>query len=312
MNHDLLHGNPGTTFSNILERDDYDSTRHAVVLLSTFREILHKWIIDVYLQTPHRGIHDIPSHRWRSETIGLPPPLPPSAAELDIVLGMTAQRVVFHYGIELGGLRYNSQDLGELRRRIGASFKVELTFNPGDLGQINVLDPQKGIYIVVPAVDQAYAKGLSLWQNKVIRRYAQRQLSARTDTVALAQAKAEIRALVERDFNRRSTRGRKRYARFMEDHSDGSVSELVGVALVGEPNADCQVTQAHRTDVGAEWQSSPAQASAMPDPTPSPSELFTDDATLPVFEAGSDLPQLAVAATSEARDGSSSSVEETQ
>jgi putative transposase len=75
------------------------------------------------------------------------------------------------------------------------------------------LDPQNGTYIVVPAVNQGYAKGLSFWQNKVIRRYAQRQLDARTDTVALAQAKAEIRALVERDFNRKSTRGRKRHAR---------------------------------------------------------------------------------------------------
>lgn len=35
MCHDLMHGNPGTTFSNILERDDYDPSRHAVVLLNS-------------------------------------------------------------------------------------------------------------------------------------------------------------------------------------------------------------------------------------------------------------------------------------
>ena len=79
--------------------------------------------------------------------------------------------------------------------------------------------PRREPTSVIPAVNQAYAKGLSFWQNKVIRRYAQRQLDARTDIVALAQAKAEIRALVERDFNRKSTRGRKRHARFMEDHT---------------------------------------------------------------------------------------------
>ena len=215
MNHDLMHGNPGTTFSNILERDEYDPTRHAVVLLSTFREMLHKWIIDVYLQTPHRGIKDTPAHRWHSDMSALPPPLPPSASELDVVLGMTAQRVVFHYGIELEGLKYNGEELGALRRRMGTGAKVELTFDPGDLGHINVLDPRNGAYVRVPAVDQAYAKGLSLWQHKVIRRYAQRRLNARTDIVALAHAKAEIRALVERDFNRKSTHGRKRHARFL-------------------------------------------------------------------------------------------------
>src|SRR3989442_1722833 len=159
MNHDLIHGNPGTTFSNVLERDDYDPSRHAVILLSTFREILHKWIIDVYLQTPHRGIQDLPAQRWREEISGLPPALPPSAAALDTVLGMTAQRVVFHYGIELEGLKYNSLELGELRRRAGSSFRVDLTFDPSNLGHINVLDSSKGSYLRVPALDQAYASG---------------------------------------------------------------------------------------------------------------------------------------------------------
>ena len=160
-------------------------------------------------------------------------PLPPSAGELDLVLGMTVERVVFHYGIELEGLKYNGPELGELRRRIGVGAKVELTFDPGNLGHVNVLDRQSESYIRVPAVDQGYAKGLSFWQNKVIRRYAQRQLNARTDIVALAQAKAEIRALVERDFNRKSTRGRKRHARFLEDHTAGAAAVAATAEFVG-------------------------------------------------------------------------------
>jgi putative transposase len=266
MNHDLMHGEPGTTFSNILERDEYDPTRHAVVPLSTFRELLHKWIIDVYLQTPHRGITDTPAHRWHNDVSALPPPLPPSASELDVVLGMTAQRVVFHYGIELEGLKYNGEDLGSLRRRMGAGVKVELTFDPGDLGHINVLDPQSGTYIRTPALDQAYAKGLSLWQHKVIRRFAQRGLNTRTDIVALAQAKAEIRALVERDFNRKSTHGRKRHARFLDAHTGESAPSVEVVQILSDPNA----------------------ASIPPEAC---SDAFTDDDVLPAFEANFDLPQ---------------------
>ena len=72
---------------------------------------------------------------------------------------------------------------------------------------------------------RAYAKELSLWQHKVIRRYARTQLNGRTDFVALAQAKAEIRALVERDFQRKSTRGRRRHARFLQSHTQESLSE---------------------------------------------------------------------------------------
>ena len=257
MNHDLIQGNPGTTFSNIQERDHYNPNQHAAVMLSTFRELLHKWIIDVYLQTPHRGIRDTPAHRWHGERRDFPPPLPLSAAELDIVLGMTVQRVVFHYGIELEGLKYNGPELGELRRRVGSAVKVELTFDPGDLAHINVIDPQKGTYIFVPAVDQAYAKGLSLWQNRVIRRYCRTQLKGRTDPVALAEAKATIRALVDRDLNRKSLHTRKRHARFVErqptESPVGSVADLELSSPLFVP-------------------------------------LFSDDHALPVFEADLDLP----------------------
>jgi putative transposase len=261
MNRDLMQGNPGTTFSNILERDDYDPGQNAVVMLSTFREILHKWIIDVYLQTPHRGIQDTPAHRWHSERRDLPPPLPPSADELAVVLGMTVQRVIFHYGIELEGLKYNSPELGELRRRLSSPAKVELIFDPGDLGHINVADRQKGTYIRVPAVDQAYAKGMSLWQHRVVRRYSRHRLNGRTDLVALATAKAEIRALVDRDLNRKSVRGRKRHARFME-----------GSSAPGRP-----------------------ERVVLPEnPRPSQIEGFSDDQVLPVFEANLELPSVPV------------------
>jgi putative transposase len=282
MNHDLMHGTPGTTFSSILERDEYDPTRHAVVLLSTFREILHMWIIDVYLQTPHRGIKDTPAHRWYSEVSALPPPLPPSASELDVLLGMTAQLVVFHYGIELEGLKFNGEELGALRRRMAKGAKVELTFDPGDLGHINVLDPHNGAYVRVPALDHAYAKGLSLSQHKVIRRYAQRQLNARTDIVALAQAKAEIRAVVERDFNRKSTHGRKRHARFLEDHTKRTV---LGVTPQPACEGNCSNFETHRVIATG----TPHQLTAEVIPAP---EAFTDDEVLPVFEAVLDLPSV--------------------
>ena len=57
---------------------------------------------------------------------------------------------MFHYGIELEGLKFNCEELGALRRRLGIRAKVELTFDPGDLGHINVLDPEKGAYVVFP------------------------------------------------------------------------------------------------------------------------------------------------------------------
>jgi hypothetical protein len=135
-----MYGARSASRAAILERNEYDPTRHAVVMLSTFREMLHKWIIDLYLQTPHRGIKDTPAHRWRSALSDLPPPLPPTARDLDVVLGMTAQRVVFHYGIELESLKYNGPELGELRRRIGSGAKIELIPQSANVATLNFSD----------------------------------------------------------------------------------------------------------------------------------------------------------------------------
>jgi hypothetical protein len=157
---------------------------------------------------------------------------------------------------------------------------------------IDVLDSQKGTYISVPAVDQPYAHGLSLWQHKVIRRYAQRQLNARTDIVALAQAKAEIRALVERDFNRKSTHGRRRHARFLENHS-GNPAAAINVKPACEVNARHSEVISVAAVRTVEDGSCP-QASSAPHPEPSQSDAFCDDEVLPVFEANLDLPRVPV------------------
>jgi putative transposase len=188
----------------------------------------------------------------------------------------------------LEGLKYNSAELGELRRRTGPGTKVEFTFDPGDLGQIHVFDPLKETYLLIPAVDQAYAKGVSLWQHKVIRRYAQRQLNARTDIVALAEAKAEIRRLVERDFNRKSTRGRKRHARFMENRSNTTIS---AVPIQKSPGRDRDDSIAQSDLAGHQVQGKHAtEVSA-----------FTDEEVLPVFEADFDLPLSPVRDTVDAK-----------
>jgi hypothetical protein len=105
----------------------------------------------------------------------------------------------------------------------------------------------------------------------VIRRFAQQQLKGRTDLVALAQAKAEIRALVERDFKRKQTQGRKRHARFLAGHSNTP------------PSADERCFDVVVAQSDSCLEPNPQKAAVVPTPA-------TDD--LPLFESGLDLPRL--------------------
>jgi len=122
----------------------------------------------------------------------------------------------------------------------------------------------------------------------------------RTDVVPLAQAKAEIRALVERDFNRKSSRCRKRQARFMEDHTKAISAEgLANPPAISVPSAGSVAgVPATHPQFTEEAEQGQHRSSEVPPTFDSITriEAFTDDETLPVFEAALDLPRSPAAA----------------
>jgi putative transposase len=64
VNTGLLCGLPGKTFCNILEKEDYNPAKNAVIRLSTLKEIVLTWIVDIYHQKNHRGIGQSPAAAW--------------------------------------------------------------------------------------------------------------------------------------------------------------------------------------------------------------------------------------------------------
>jgi putative transposase len=215
----LHHQLPGTTFSNIFERGDYEPGKTAILTPDALDEITHKWIADIYQVSPHRGIRDVPALRWQKGIAQWPPALPANAELLDVTLGYTEERVVSHRGIELEHLFYNDDDLALVRRTMDSRKKVIIKRNPSDLSLIHVHDERHNRYIPVPAVDQDYTRGLTLYQHTIISRFVREQLNRNVDIVALARAKAEVQDIVKREFLAAGAKGktRKRQARFLNE-----------------------------------------------------------------------------------------------
>jgi putative transposase len=213
LNTTLFHTLPGTTFSNPAARGDYDSAQQACVYLSEVDKMLHIFLVDIYAERFHRGLNGIPARRWGKLTKhGFAPALPPNAEELLVLLGRTTTRVIHHYGIEFMSLRYNCEELVPLRTRLKGK-KAKIKYHPADLSCLHVYDPFGGQYIRVPALDQEYTQGLSLWKHRVIRRAV---LSERdkVDIVALGRAKRKIQEIVEAGRQRKQQRTRSRIARW--------------------------------------------------------------------------------------------------
>ncbi|MEY4483630.1 MAG: hypothetical protein RL693_1082, partial [Verrucomicrobiota bacterium] len=217
LNRGIAHGIPGTTFSNIFQKGEYNPAKNAVLTLSTLKEIMHVWIVDFYHNSVHKTIRDTPAHAWLIDTKGRNIPLPADTNDLDATLGKYAVRELGISGVQINGLFYNSDDLTLLRRRLGTSLQVSIKYLEENLGEIFVLSPDSGNYIRVPAIDQAYAKGLTLWQHTVCKRFAKRVLDQRSDKITPADAKHRIIELVEASLGKKKTGARVRMARFMSN-----------------------------------------------------------------------------------------------
>lgn len=61
MGTSLIHTVPGTTFSNIIEKGDYNSLKMAIITEADLNELLNIWICDVYHQTVHRATSRTPN-----------------------------------------------------------------------------------------------------------------------------------------------------------------------------------------------------------------------------------------------------------
>ncbi len=217
LNREVAHVSPGTTFSNIFEKDDYDPVKHAVVRLSTLQHIVRKWIVDVYHQRLHRTLKVPPATMWKSSINAEDIQLPEDPEKLDAILGRRERRKLTHKGIEFEGLLYNSPDMTTLRMQLGEKLDVEICVDDGDIGKIVVLSPDKKRLFVVPALAQAYAKGMTAWQHKICKRYATKQMQ-KYDSTAWLEAKERIAQMIREELlhKKAKIKSRTRVARYTE------------------------------------------------------------------------------------------------
>jgi putative transposase len=192
-NREIAHKAPGTTFNNIFAKGDYDPEKHAVVRLSILKRIVYRWIYDVYHQRQHRSLGITPAEMW-AKTINYDDiPLPADSDALNVILGKEEDRVLTTKGIEYEGLKYNSNDLEALRRQYGFRLEVTISVDESNIGSIYVIYGDH--CIKVPALKSPYAEGISLWQHKKFKAFAEK-----SNPDGWMKAKEEIRLEIRQEL----------------------------------------------------------------------------------------------------------------
>lgn len=213
INTGLIHQLSGTTFSNFLEKGDYDSQKNAFITLNELETVLNRFIVDEYCERYHRGLDGIPARRWEAAlNTNFFPRLPANLETLKILLGRVEYRTVQRYGIEFVGLRYNCSDLAYLRLKKHGE-KIKIKYHPGDLSCIYAFDEFEKRYIEVPALDQEYTDNLSLWKHRVIRSF-RKKYGDKENLPSLWRARKEINEIVERSKAQKRISSRSKIARY--------------------------------------------------------------------------------------------------
>ena len=153
------------TYRNVVEKADYKPADNVCLCIDEFAELLGRWIIDVYHNTPHDSLAGLtPRLAWLQLSERFPIQMPPSAEERRQIFGMRCERAIQKRGVRIMGVHYQSKELQQLRRSVG-QLPVDVKIDRYDLAQISVWDERVKEWLIVPAAaSDLDLQGVTYWE----------------------------------------------------------------------------------------------------------------------------------------------------
>ena len=170
-----IHEIPGTTFSNLSQRIEYDSEKNAIFTFDEFEKYIALHISKVYHLTNHSSLGIAPIQKWRigifgdsmNEGIGIPT-IPADEQTLILDFMPYWKRTVQHTGVSIDKLDYYDTCLNPFintKDENGKAKKYVFRRDPRDISKIWFYDPIIKKYFKVPFANQALPQ-MSVWEFK--------------------------------------------------------------------------------------------------------------------------------------------------
>lgn len=213
----LIHQLPGTTFSNIEERGNYDAEKSAALTLEELERWLTIAIVDYYHQKPHGTLLKPPIEQYHLGIFGkdktdggYPPRLQDFKAFLIDFLPIS-RRQLRPQGLVLDHITYFSNSISPLiaeRHRHGS---LIIRRDPRDLSRIYLLDPRSQSYLEIPYRHLARPT-ISLWEHRQARQWLRTQGKVSVDEDRIFFAIEQMRTIAK-DASKNRKRARREEAR---------------------------------------------------------------------------------------------------
>jgi putative transposase len=189
-----VHLIPGTTFSNVVQKDSYDSENRAVMTLKELERWLALEILGVYHKSVHTALRQPPEQAWKeriaTRSTALRHPQDPGRFLLDFL--PAEERLIRRDGIRMFNLHYWDNVLSPLAGRSAQRFIVK--YDPRDLSRVYLRD-EKGDYWTIPYRDLG-APPITVWEHRNAVRKLRTDGLKSVDEKLILQTIAEQRALI--------------------------------------------------------------------------------------------------------------------
>lgn len=175
-----IHNLPGTTFSNIAQKGEYDSVKNATFTLDEITKWLTEFIVNVYHKRVHHGIGMTPKQKYYLGIFGDDenpgtgiPPIVEDKESIRIALLPTFHRTVQKDGITLDGITYYSDVLRTWINKKddnGNKLKFKLKRDPLNIQKLYFYDPEIKEYFELN-YRKLHAPKMTLWDMYAAKRY---------------------------------------------------------------------------------------------------------------------------------------------
>lgn len=177
--HDEL---PGTTFSNVRSKYDYDSEGNAVMTFDALEMWFAQYLVGDYHQAPHRGNNGVPPiAKWEQGIFGTDtdigtglPVVETDEKQLRLSFMPSNRRTVQRSGVEFEGLTYSNPAIRKfVKTRSSATSKLArqflIRYDPRDMSTIWLYDPDSNEHIPLSSTSKKDTH-VSLWELRSIKR----------------------------------------------------------------------------------------------------------------------------------------------
>ncbi|VXC84638.1 DDE-type integrase/transposase/recombinase [Sphingomonas sp. AX6] len=223
----LIDKLPGATLDpSVLRKLGIDPTSEAVVTITELKELIGEFLY-LYHITHHSGIDAAPLDKWHRGTLAHGRDLILDTRKLEIVTGVTVhrKRVTANGGVRMFGMQWKGENLPDVVNKLVAkephSTRLDATvavttkvkYNPEDMLYVHVFVGDDWLRLENTQPD--YSAGLSLWQHRQIKEWAQRQSMQFSTVAERLVARDELNRTIRETFPDMNNRERRAMARMV-------------------------------------------------------------------------------------------------